>query len=403
MPAAIANRPVTRAQVQRTAPQTTGQPVAGTANQTSTAGAGDATALSTTAQASATNNPYSGVAEGVTSVKVGKWSPDNTSNSTLDGILKSQGYSSEEIYGKGADGKSLLDRVSAVNNLKDPNLIYPDQQLKIPTKEKAEGVGSAPQSASVSSSDLANGESSETMVRNEDNRLATNTSVEKGADGTTTALVESKNFENPDAGVTTGMMASPGGKVVSLSEETSQGVETVTMGKNADGSALTVQDQVSSKDGSDVTITDADDNKNLMGVVAGDQLVVGNPGTTEGSGGVSSAVDLSESSNDGFFENAGRSVANFFGFQGETSAPAAFTGAEEVSVVRGSEGQSSVFTKTDGEVRNIYNTAGDTDDTWVERAGEGMDNFFNSFTPDVPRSQDPNYVRTPRGYRRKSS
>lgn len=365
------------------------------------AAAADASSLSTAAQGTAQNNPYDGVAEGVATVKVEPWSPGNNSKSTLDGILQSQGYTPEEIYGKGDDGKSLLDRVSAVNNLKNPNLFHPDQQLKIPMKEAPEQsqTSAAPQEASVSSSDVAAGDTATTLVRNEGDRLSTKTTVAKGEDGTTAAMVENRNHENRDGSITTGMMAEPGGKIVSHSEETQQGVETVTMGRNADGSALTVQDQVLHADGADVTITDADDNKNLMGVVAGDQLVVGNPGTT---GGVASAVDLSENSNDGWFERAGRGIAEAFGYQGETSAPAAFAGASEVSVVRGSEGQTSVFTETDGQVRNIYNTAGDTDDTWIERAGEGVDNFFQSFTPDVPRSEDPNYTLTRRGYRRRN-
>lgn len=376
--------------------------VGATAAATATAkpAATDQSSLSSSAQATAQNNPYDGVADGVTTVKVEPWSPENASKSTLDGILQSQGYTPEEIYSKGADGKSLLDRVSAVNDLKNPNLIHPDQQLKIPMKEQAEGANAAPQEASVSSSDVSAGDSATTLVRNEDDRLSAKTTMEKSEDGVPAAMVESRNHENRDGSLTSAMMTDAGGKVVSHSEETDQGVESVTMGRSSDGSALTVQDQVLHSEGSDLTITDADDNKNLTGAIVDDQLIVGNPGDTEGSG-VASGVDLSENANDGWFERAGRGIAEAFGFQGETNKPVDFDGASEISVVRGKEGETSVFAKQDGEVSNIYNTAGDTDDTWIERAGEGMDNFFKSFTPDVPRSEDPNYELTARGYRRK--
>ena len=399
--AAISQRQTAPATLNRAAQAPPPRPAQTTTTAAPPSVSSDASSLSSAAQSAPSANPYEGVAAGVTSVKVEPWSPGNNSKSTLDGILKSQGYTSEEIYGKGDDGKSLLDRVSAANNLRDPNLIHPDQNLKIPTKEKP-AEQQAPQSASLSSDDIAPGETGTTTVRNEGERLSSKTTVANGEDGSVAARVESRNHANPDTNMTTEMAAGPGGKIVSASEETADGVETVTMGRNADGSALTVQDQAVGKNGSDVSITDGDDNKNLYGMVHDDKLVVVNPGTTPGSGDVTSAVDLSEKSNDGFFENAGRGIAEFFGFgSSEPQQPQVFGDAEGVTVQRGKEGETSVLAAgNNGEVRQIYSSAGDTDDTWVERAGESVDNFFRSATPDIPRSEDPNYRLTRRGYRR---
>jgi len=402
---AVSQRPVARPQIKAGAPAqnlTVKADNTRVATPPVTTGVSDAANLSSTAQTAAPSNPYNGVAEGVATVTVEKWSPGNNSKSTLDGILKSQGYSSEEIYGKGEDGKSLLDRVSAVNDLKDPNLIHPDQKLKIPMKEKPAEEGAAKQKASVTSENVAAGESEQTLVRNEGDRLSTQTTVERSEDGSITAEAASRNHANPDTNLTTEMQTGPDGRVASASQETDDGIETVTMGRNADGSAVTTHDQAVTANGSDVSITDTDGNPNMAAAVVDDELHVVNPGTTSGSGDLRSRVDLSEESNDGAFENFGRGVAEFFGFGGDEQRDPQVAGdVSGVQVRRGEEGQTQVLAQgNNGDVREMYSSAGDTDDTWIERGGESVDNFFNSFTPDIPRSEDPNYELTSRGYRR---
>jgi len=373
----------------------------GKSDATSATGTSDGVALSSetasAAESAAPENPYEGVAEGVTSVKVEPWSPENTSKSTLDGILQSQGYTPEEIYGKGEDGKSLLDRVATTNNLENPNLIYPDQELQIPQKT----VEEEKDEASISSDDVAAGESETTVVQNEEERMSARTTVSKDEDGAAEATVESRNHANPDANLTSEMETPSGGKVASASQETDDGVESVTMGRNEDGSAVTVHDQAVTSEGSDLSITDEDENKNMIGAVVDEQLTVLNPGTTEESGDVRSNVDLSESANDGAFENFGRGVAEFFGVGGEEQQdPVTFEDASGVAVNRGNEGETSVLVDRGGEVEEVYSSAGDTDDSWVEQGGEAVDNFIDGFTPDIPRSEDPNYELTRRGYRR---
>ena len=86
------------------------------------------------------NNPYNGISSQSASVKVSPWvKGGDNSNSTLSGILASQGYSHEEMFAKDASGKSLLDKVAATNNLKNPNLIIAGQSLVVPSKGEQEG------------------------------------------------------------------------------------------------------------------------------------------------------------------------------------------------------------------------------------------------------------------------
>lgn len=73
-------------------------------------------------------------------VKVDAWKRGSHKgkNDTLEGILKNQGYTLREIYSKGQDGKSLLQRVSSENGLKNPNHIRANQTLEILAKPKSE-------------------------------------------------------------------------------------------------------------------------------------------------------------------------------------------------------------------------------------------------------------------------
>lgn len=54
--------------------------------------------------------------------------------STLEGILRGQGHSLEQIYA-GKRGERLIDRVTRANNLGDPNQIRSGQRLMVPASE----------------------------------------------------------------------------------------------------------------------------------------------------------------------------------------------------------------------------------------------------------------------------
>lgn len=54
--------------------------------------------------------------------------------STLEGILRGQGHTREQIYA-GAPGERLIDRVARANNMSDPNKIRAGQRLMVPASE----------------------------------------------------------------------------------------------------------------------------------------------------------------------------------------------------------------------------------------------------------------------------
>lgn len=86
------------------------------------------------------HNPFNNLSQTSAKVAVEPWASGK--NNSLDAILKSQGYSSKEIYAKDANGKSLLDRVAATNNLKNANLVKVGQELTVPTKTQVKSAGS---------------------------------------------------------------------------------------------------------------------------------------------------------------------------------------------------------------------------------------------------------------------
>ena len=87
-------------------------------------------------------NPYSfsPYAEQVTAEQ---WTKDRTpgegqvkKDDHLIGMLENRGFSAQEIYAKDADGKTMLDRVAAANNLDNPNLIQAGQSYIIPSRNE---------------------------------------------------------------------------------------------------------------------------------------------------------------------------------------------------------------------------------------------------------------------------
>ena len=86
-------------------------------------------------QPSQQRNPYEGVAAGFSEVQVGKW---GEANGSIEEILVSQGYSRSEIYRKDGEGQTLLDRVSDVNRLRNPNMVRENQSIVVPSKVATE-------------------------------------------------------------------------------------------------------------------------------------------------------------------------------------------------------------------------------------------------------------------------
>lgn len=78
------------------------------------------------------DNPYP--TENATAVDVTPWDGvDGQPNDHIEGILRNQGYTVEEIYAPNENGQTLVDQVAGANELEDPNVIHPGQTLVVPT------------------------------------------------------------------------------------------------------------------------------------------------------------------------------------------------------------------------------------------------------------------------------
>ena len=307
-------------------------------------------------------NAFEGVADKTNTVTVDPYKKGK--NDTIEGILRNQGYSLQDIYNKDENGKTLIDHVASVNNLKNPNVIQDGASLKVPGRENSE---------SLSNMDLKPGEQQETEVKNNEAGVAVESNMEKKKDGSSELDVATKNEKAPDADLKTETSVGKDGRIDSSATAVKDGVEVNTVAQNADGSAVT-QEKIEAKEKStDVSIKDIDRTGDNMKVEADtDAVKVTNPGS-ERAGDVTSKVDISESGSDGAFENFGRGVAEFFGYESEEVAPVQADGVGEVRVNKNDEGQARVSTVKDGEENELFTTAGDTDDTFVERAGEAVD------------------------------
>lgn len=334
-------------------------------------------------------NAYDGIADKTSTVTVDPYKEGK--NDTIEGILRNQGYSLQDIYNKDENGKTLIDHVASVNNLKNPNVIQDGASLKVPGRENSE---------SLSSMDLKPGEQQETEVKNNEAGVQVDSNMEKKKDGSSELNVDTQSDKAPDADLSTKTTVPEGGRMDSNATAVEGGVDVNTVAQNKDGSAVTQERIEAREDRTDVSIKDIDRTGDNMAVAAdGNTVNVTNPGSEKG-GDVKSEVDISEASSDGFTENLGRNVAEFFGFGGEEVAPVQADGVGEVRVSKNDEGQATVSTVKAGEESELFTTAGDTDDTFVERAGEwvdesaaavadGVGNAWNGFTNWLTGSETP--------------
>lgn len=309
-------------------------------------------------------NPFSSFAPSATEVTVDKWKEGK--NDSIEGILKNQGYTLSEIYTKDENGKTLVDKVAAANDLKNPNLIDPGKALTVPKKENTE---------SISTEDLKPGQTQTASATNGEATVeATNTRAE---DGTSTSGVEVSNGE---ASLNTETKVGENGRIDTSVSQNENSVSSNTVA--IDGANATEVSTVANNEGTKVTVTDRDG-------TADTTLNANSDTVTTTNGGITNEVDISESNSDGFFENVGRGITNFFTGGPEEPEAVKLDGVRQVGVNRGTEGETTVT--ADG--KEVLQTAGDTDDGWLERFGEGADNFFRG-VGDLFRSNDPGTERS---------
>lgn len=84
-------------------------------------------------------NPYAGIADHAERVVVDRWGQGK--NDSIERILRSQGYSTQEIYAKHGKKGNLLQQVATVNGLRDPNLVRSGGKgILVPAKHPKPGT-----------------------------------------------------------------------------------------------------------------------------------------------------------------------------------------------------------------------------------------------------------------------
>ncbi|MEW6282716.1 MAG: hypothetical protein AB1758_29165, partial [Candidatus Eremiobacterota bacterium] len=252
-------------------------------------------------------NPYQGISDNFSNVKVDKWKQGK--NDCIEHILQGQGYTLEEIYKKDSDGKTLVQRVAEKNDLKDPNLLQPGKELVVPSKKDAQAA---------STRDLEKGESKEISAGNEN--ASVTAEVSKTEDGKGQAKVSTDNRES-DARLSTESQVGEKGRIDAVVSSQGDTAKAQTVAKSGDGTAITKTDVTATPDQSQVRIKDIDRQPGNMQVEVGqDAVTTTNPAKTKGDD-VTTRTDISESSSDGPIENAGRWVAGLFGYGDEKKDP----------------------------------------------------------------------------------
>ena len=280
-------------------------------------------------------NPFSSFAPSSTSVKVDGWKKGK--NDSLEGILKNQGYTLKEIYSKDENGKTLVDKVASANNLKNPNVIHPGQDLSVPSKEKAE---------SVSSMDLGKGHSQTAEV--DTGEVSIDTKMAKDKQGNTTATT---NANAGDASISSKTEIPDGGRADTAVFQEGESVKAQTVAMNKDGSSISQVDTETKPGASKVTVSDIDSNKG-MDVKADSNNVEARNGD------ITTNVDISEASSDGWFENRARGISDFFTGTKPDDTSVDLKGATSVSASKNDEGQATVTARVDGKDKTLLETAG---------------------------------------------
>lgn len=259
-------------------------------------------------------------------------------NDTIEGMLKEKGFSLKDIYTKGEGGKNMVDRVMGANNIKDARKIKDGQELTIPDLGK-KGAG-------TSTAGLQPGQ--ETPAKTVGDHTIQSKKLE---DGTNQSSVSTSNGTDVK-------VQSPGNSTNATRQREDGSTTTQTLAKDAKGQVTTQVDTRTQGN------TDEIKTKALKGGLEGQAT---QDGVTLKNGDVKVTQDLDERKRDGMFENAGRSVAEFFGYKGQQAPPVDVKGKEVTTTAVGND----ITVSADGKQVAKYNQ--DADDSLIERGGAAID------------------------------
>lgn len=291
-----------------------------------------------------------------TQVTVEPWGKGK--NSSVEGILRNQGYSLKEIYTKDANGQTLIDRVASSNGLKNPNLIQPGQELNIPSRG-GEGA-SAMQPGDSRSAGVRNGSAS------------ANTSVRVAEDGTVQGNLRTQNGTNRNAGSNADMSVTPGGRIDSQVAVSRDGtvVGGRMTGTSADGSA---RDSLRTRNDGAEIVTDFTTGAGRTRTTVNGGVVTretnGNPGQS-----VSVREGQTEREREGFFERTiGRGFDWVTGHREQADVNGESIGGDIRSTRDARTGETTVTETQNGQTRVVGHSAGDSDDGIGQRAMRHVD------------------------------
>lgn len=260
-------------------------------------------------------------------VKLDSWKKGR--NDCLEHALQAQGYSLKEIYSKGPDGKTLLQRESERNGIKDHRRIPDGKELNLTRKP-----------GTVAADGLQAGQKLTREAQDAQGSMAV--TAQKNLDGTKSAGTETNHV----AEVSSGLTVPAGGAAHGTVQNTPQGLVSNVHGENARGDAKTDIQTVANPQGVSTTITDSDKSKNLRGVIDQNGVFAQNPGKVQGDN-VDAGISHGPKSK---LESAGSWLDQHINPWGPTiDPPKEFDGASQVNHVKRPDGSISVdATNADG-------------------------------------------------------
>ena len=304
--------------------------------------------------------------QGSSNVKVDSWKKGK--NDCLEHILLNQGYSMNEIYGKGPDGKSMLQSVASQNGLKDPNLLRPGQTLNIPKKGEA-----------ASTEGLKKGETAEAKV--DTGERSTKLTAARTEDGKSLTT----EVNNGGGSLQVKSEVSDKGRIDANVRQQGENVVTQEVAKNSNGSAITQTTTKAGPQGTTVNIRDTDKTgaNSTVSVTEQGTVVVNNPGA-KGSDGVRTEVG----NNQGLAERVGEwgdNVGRWIIGERRGDEAVQVDNASGVNVQRRQDGsQTTTITGANGE-KTVHNRGADGMlqqggrfvDEQASRLGNWVSGWFN--------------------------
>ena len=354
------------AAVQSSGPRVQSTPTQAVANrpQTAPTPAPAANAPATATAPSDKVNISTSATENNANVTVDGWKKGK--NDCLEHILLNQGYSMKEIYGKGDDGKSMLQTIANQNGLKDPNVLRPGQSLTIPKKGEA-----------ASTEGLKPGETAEAKV--DTGERSTKLTAERTEDGKTMTT----DVNNGGGSLEVKTEVGDKGRIDANVRQQGDHVVTQEVAKNSNGSAITQTTTDAGPDGTHVQIRDTDKSgpNSTASVDEHGNVTFDNPGAKPNDG-----VNTTVGDNQGLAETVGEwgdNVGRWITGQPRGDEAVSVDNARGVDVNRRADGSQTVTIDQANGEQVVHNRGADgllqQGGRWVDEQAGRLGSWVSSW------------------------